>query len=52
MVTVSKAPEHLGDGVLLLMKVDTRWAEVFLDREDMDLLRESLDDSQNMRKDF
>lgn len=42
-VTVGEAPKHLGEGVLLILKVDTRLAEVFLDREDMLLLGKALD---------
>lgn len=41
-VRVTPAAEHLGDGVMLVFQVDTRFAEVFLDRQAMSLLREAL----------
>lgn len=44
-VTVVPADEHLGDGVILGYRMtppDDRWAEVFLDRESMDILRAAL----------
>jgi hypothetical protein len=42
-VRVVPAPEHLGIGVMLMLSVDTRFAEVFLNPEAKRLLREGLD---------
>jgi ABC-type uncharacterized transport system ATPase subunit len=41
-VWVLHAPEHLGEGVLLTLSVDTRYAEVYLDPESMRRLRAAL----------
>ena len=43
IVTVIEAPEHLGDGVLLNLRMasplDNRRAEVFLDKDSMEKLK-------------
>jgi len=46
IVSVFKAPEHLGEGVLLNLRMsgplDNRMAEVFLDTDSIEALRENL----------
>lgn len=46
IVTIIEAPERLGEGVLLNLRMesplDNRMAEVFLDKESLDRLKELL----------
>jgi hypothetical protein len=47
-IIVVPAPDHLGDGVLMTLRMeqagDGRWCEVYLDRENMRTLRALLDE--------
>lgn len=41
-VRISPAPQHLGAGVLLVLNVDVRFAEVYLNPEDIQSLKDVL----------
>ena len=47
-IMVVPAPDHLGDGVLMTLRMeqsgDGRWCEVYLNRENMRTLRALLDE--------